>query len=239
MVGIDLLDGDAFGSSVASLHDLDADGEEDLAVGAPGRTNTGSSSTGAVLVCLLHPNRTIKSSRWLGQFSTGGLPIGGLGGTPLRFGASMNAVSPCVGRGSGSGVECVSELLVGAPATAIHEPGQGALVLVGLGHNSSQDALHGGIRVESGLMIGSGQGGMQSQGSSQNESFGSAVGFLGDIDGDGRPEVLVGSDTAIVDGVRAGAVHTLSLHSENGTVYRSVRLDAATNNATLGAVASG
>ncbi|MEO2017324.1 MAG: VCBS domain-containing protein [Fuerstiella sp.] len=69
--GPNLTNGDFFGSSVASLEDLDGDGVTDLAVGAFG-DDTGGTYRGAVHVLFLNSDGTVKSSTKIAHNTNGG-----------------------------------------------------------------------------------------------------------------------------------------------------------------------
>ena len=69
--GPTLANGDHFGSSVASLGDLDGDGVTDLAVGAIGDA-TGRTNRGAVYVLFMNANGTVKSSQKIASGIGGG-----------------------------------------------------------------------------------------------------------------------------------------------------------------------
>ena len=92
--GPTLANSDYFGSSVASLGDLDGDGVTDLAVGAI-YDDTGGTNRGAVHVLFMNSNGTVKSSQKIAS---------GIGGGPTlangdQFGASVAALGDLDGDG--------------------------------------------------------------------------------------------------------------------------------------------
>ena len=95
---------DDFGRSVAAIGDLDGDGLIDLAVGAPG-DDEGGSTTGAAYVLALNADGTVK---WINKLSNaaGDLPFTLQSGG--YFGSSVAAADDIDGDG-------MSELIVGAP----------------------------------------------------------------------------------------------------------------------------
>ncbi|NQT17348.1 MAG: FG-GAP repeat protein, partial [Planctomycetes bacterium] len=95
-------DSDRFGSSVANVGDLDADGVTDLAVGADG-DDDGSAASGAVWMLFLNSDGTVKDHRKIS--STEGLFTGSLYGD--NFGCSVASVGDLDGDGG-------ADLAVGA-----------------------------------------------------------------------------------------------------------------------------
>ena len=100
--GPTLANGDRFGSSIASLGDLDGDGIADLAVGAAG-DDTGGSYRGAVHVLFMNANGTVKSSQKIAS----GTP----GAPPLANGDAFGSRVASLGDLDGDGV---TDLAVGA-----------------------------------------------------------------------------------------------------------------------------
>ncbi|HIK93460.1 MAG TPA: hypothetical protein EYG03_16030, partial [Planctomycetes bacterium] len=99
--GPTLVSGDSFGSSVASVGDLDGDGVADLVVGASG---TDGYLQGAVYLLLLNADGSAKSSTKIAS-DTGGGPTLGIGDV---FGSSVTSLGDLNGDG-------VVDLAVGAP----------------------------------------------------------------------------------------------------------------------------
>ena len=100
--GPTLADVDCFGSSVASLGDLDGDGVTDLAVGAGG-DDTGGSDRGAVHVLFMNANGTVKSSVKIASGTNGGPTLADFD----HFGSSVASLGDLDGDG-------VTDLAVGA-----------------------------------------------------------------------------------------------------------------------------
>ena len=109
--------GSQFGWSMTNLGDLDGDGVDDLAVGAPGEPNTylngsGYANTetrsGAVYILFMSTNGTVKSSTRVGGMSNGG-PMLYSGD---EFGYSVAGLGDLDGDG-------VLDMAVGAPGTII------------------------------------------------------------------------------------------------------------------------
>ncbi len=174
-------DGDWFGSSVARLSDLDGDGTEDVAVGAPNDDDGGGflgADYGAVWVLFLNPNGTVRAEQKIS------MTAGGFQGTLEQDDSFGNSVAG-LGDLDGDGTE---DLAVGAPGEDDGGPGEGeaergAVWVLFL----SPD---GTVKAEQ--KISGTAGGLE--GTLQNgDFFGSAVAGLGDLDGDGIEDLAVGA----------------------------------------------
>jgi hypothetical protein len=167
-----LADGDAFGSSATVLGDVDGNGVADVALGAPGDDGAGS-DRGAVWVLLLEAN---------------GQAIG-----VQEIDAEVPALSGILADGDGFGTSVASlgdvngdgtpDLVAGAPGSDTGGSGFGLLVVVFLAPDGSAVEAH---------TIGANMGGFTGTLQS-NERFGEQLVALGDHDGDGIGDVLVGS----------------------------------------------
>ena len=180
---------DFFGSAVSSIGDLDGDGVSDLAVGAM-RDDNGDSNAGAVYVLLLNADGTVKSQQKISD-GQGGLAINTLESNVL-FGNAVSSVPDLDGDG-------VGELAVGARGAFGQDiPGGGAVYLLWLNANGT---------VKRQQKISDGHGGFSDYTLRTSDRFGSAVSSLGDLDGDGVPEIAIGASWV------EGAVYILSLAS--------------------------
>ena len=187
---------DWFGSSVASLGDLDGDGVGDLAVGVR-RDDDGGDLRGAVWLLFLNPDGTVKSHQKVSDTQ------GGFGGTldnGDEFGASVAALGDLDGDG-------VGDLAVGAWGDDDGGSGQGAVWVLFLNTNGT---------VKSHQKISETQGGFTGI-LDDGDLFGASVASLGDLDGDGVGDLAVGANNDDDGGRSRGAVWTLFLNT-NGTV---------------------
>ena len=197
---------DRFGEAVTSLGDLDGDGVVDLAASAIGR----SASEGAVFVLFMNADGTVRAHQEISS-GTGGLP-GTLDAGDL-FGSALAGIGDLDG-------DRVPDLVVG---------------LSGDLPNGSMTSSQGSIRVlflnadgtvKSAQSIGQGVGGFAAS-LGTGDQFGAALAAVGDITGDGLPDVAVGSPERANDGtslLRAGSVWLLGLNAD-GSVASEVEIE--------------
>jgi len=193
-------DGDRFGAAVAGIGDLDGDGFEDLVVGAPG-DDDGGSGKGAFYVVFLTfdlvegivVDREVKISGTTGGFN-GTLDVAD------AFGSALSSIGDVNGDG-------VDDLAVGVSFDDDEGPSRGAVYVVFM----SPTGLALGDRKISSFTGGFG-GDLD-----DFDLFGSSVAGLGDLDGDGIPDLAVGAFGDDDGGASHGAVWILFLNAD-GTV---------------------
>jgi len=191
-----LRNNDEFGRSVASLGDLDGNGVPDLAVGAP-TDATGGPRRGAVWILFLQADGSVLRSVKIAS---------GMGGFTGRlrnydwFGFSVANLGDFDGDG-------VTDLAVGAALDDDGAVNAGAAWLLTL----LPDGRVKGHRKIS-LLSGGFTGLLESP-----DQFGTSVARVGDLNGDGVPELAVGAVKDGDGGRQRGAVYLLYLTSD-GTV---------------------
>ena len=112
-----LADSSAFGSSIAALGNIDAEGTPDIAVGA-----AGDNGAGAMFVLLLRPDGSVRANTALRSGSSGA-PIISTGDS---FGLSCTLLGDLDG-------DLVPELAVGSPGESLTTSGAGATYIFSLG----------------------------------------------------------------------------------------------------------
>jgi hypothetical protein len=170
--------GDLAGSALAGGEDFDGDGYDDLVVAAPG------ASGGAGTTYL-----------WKGESNWGDW-----GRFCSLEGAQLRLTGDRRGDAAGSSVallddfdgDGVADLAVGAPA---HGSGAQGTVYLMLG-DSGWSGTHSLNEAD-----------ISWHGEAPGDALGSAVANAGDVDGDGRSDLLVGAPAADHAGTNAGAVH--------------------------------
>lgn len=184
--GGELSDHDAFGSSVAPLGDLDGDGVADLAVGAIWDEDEETLlAHGSVWILFLNPDATVRDQAKI-EPGAGGLPP--VSADPAMFGLSITGIGDIDGDG-------VPDMAVGEPQHG-WSPAVWILLLTADGRVKAHRRITGeSIGDEPGYW----------------GVFGWSVLGLGDLDGEGRPELLVSTRASL---------HFLTL-SPTGDVVRT------------------
>jgi len=183
-----LVAGDLFGFSLAAPGDLDGDGLGDLVVGEVGDDDAGLNS-GAAWILYLRADGSVRAQRKLG-----GTTIGLLGqlGPGDQFGTGVAALGDLDGDGR-------SELAISAAKDDDGGPDRGAVYLIGLGAGGSLGKL---------TKLGSPAYPLRLRNS---DWFGSGLGALGDLNGDGRLDLVIGARMDDDSGSNRGAVYVTFL----------------------------
>jgi hypothetical protein len=202
--GPTLANGDRFGSSVASIGDLDGDGIGDLAAGAIS-DDTGGDYRGAVHVLFMNSSGTVKGSQKIASGAGGG-PVLANGDV---FGISVAALGDLDG-------DAISDLAVGAMFDDTGGSGRGAVHVLFMNPNGT---------VKNSQKIASGIGGGPTL--NDGDYFGRSVASLGDLNGDGVHDLAVGAYRDDTGGSGRGALHVLFLNA-NGRVQGSEKIASAT-----------
>lgn len=186
----------ALGYAMASLGDLDGDGTEELAVGTP-------FSQGVVFLLDMNADGTVRSHVEIGAGKGG---FGGTLGNDDFFGASLASLPDLDGDG-------VGELAVGAPETLEVFLPEGAVWILLLNPDGTVKAQQKLSTLQGGL----------SNLPSAKDAFGCAVVSLGDIDGDGSPELAIGAPEDDAVSLNEGSVWIVSLNPD-GTAKRDSKI---------------
>ncbi|MHC4880758.1 MAG: integrin alpha [Planctomycetota bacterium] len=192
-----------FGSSLASLGDIDGDGITDLAVGATHHRRN-DKHAGSVYILLLNSDGSVKHSTKIASNTNGGPTLP----KDSRFGSSLALLGDLNQDGA-------VELAVGAPGfrtkvfvITLHPDGSASTILEVLEDSSR------GVVFDS------------------NSGFGSSMAAIGDFNGDGVNDLVVGAPFAPSDGAGTGAVYLLLLNTD-GSVQNSTKIASGTNNGPI------
>ncbi|MCB9230515.1 MAG: FG-GAP repeat protein [Bacteroidia bacterium] len=199
-------DSDLFGDALASIGDLDHDGIPDL-VSTAQWDDDGGTDRGAVYVLFMNASGTVKSQQKIsstqGNFS-------GLLDDLDWFGIDVEHLGDLDGDGN-------PDLAVGAAQDDDGGSNRGAVWILFLNADGT---------VKSHQKISDTQGGLAAT-LDDNDSFGSSVANLGDLDGDGVIDLAVGARWDDDGGVDFGAVYVLFLNA-NGTVKAEQKISSTT-----------
>jgi len=187
---------DNFGNASSPIGDIDGDGTEDLAVAAVA-DDDGGTDRGSVYILFLNPDGTVKAEQKISD-STGGL-VATLDNDD-RFGKSVGGLGDLDGDGIG-------DLAVGAYHDDDGGPEHGAIYILFLNADGSVKAEQKISDTAGGLATPLGD----------DDYFGESVAGIGDLDGDGVTDLLVGAYGDDDGGTNRGAVYVLFLNSD-GTV---------------------
>ncbi len=200
----DLDNNDQFGSAVAGIGDLNGDGFADIAVGAP-FDDDGGDDRGAVWVLFMNADGSVAGTAKISDEQNvfnGDLNDGD------HFGNAIARLGDLDGDG-------VSELAVGAELANLNGTRKGVVWILFMNSDGS---------VKLARRIGDGEGDFKDN-LSADDHFGSALAGIGDLDGDGIPDLAVGADQYDGGGSNRGAIWVLFMTSD-GKVRDERRITA-------------
>jgi len=189
----DLDDDDRFGSAIAAIGDVNGDGITDLAVGAP-NDDDGSNNAGAVWILFMRMDGSVDA--WQKVSDSEGSFGGSLDGED-HFGAAVAGIGDLDDDG-------IPDLVVGAPGGDKSGTDRGEIWVLFLDSE-------GKVRDEQ--RIADSDGGFEGA-LADDDSFGSAVANVGDLNGDGIPDLGVGAPNDDDGAANAGAIWILILKTD-------------------------
>jgi hypothetical protein len=192
----DLDNDDHFGSALAAPGDIDGDGILDLAVGAP-LDDDGGDDRGAVWLLFLDAAARVREARKISdRFGDFELDLN----NGDHFGAALAAPGDIDGDG-------INDLVVGAPLDGDGGTATGAVWILFMNTD-------GTVRDAQKISHDEGDFGGDLD---NDDRFGSAVAGIGDLDGDGVIDIVVGAPNDADGGLGRGAVWVVFLN-QDGTV---------------------
>jgi len=202
--GPSLANDDRFGYGVAGIGDLNNDGVEDIAVGAP-YDDEGGSANGVIHILFMNTDGSVDSTVEINDATANG-PV--LDDAQDILGTDIANIGDLDGDG-------VQDLAVGAAnSEAVH-----------ILFMNTDGSLNGAAKINSSTDNG--------PVTAAGAWFGFQVSTVGDLNGDGVVDIAVGAHIDDVTGTDRGAIHIIYLNTD-GSVVESIRIDdAVTNGPTL------
>ena len=193
---------DEFGASVALIGDLDDDGVSDIAAGAP-TDATGGDSRGAIHILLMNSDGTVKSTIKIDDSTTDGPALADYD----KFGASVAGIGDLNNDGT-------TDIAVGAP----DNDNKGTVYVLFM---NTDGTVKSTIKIDDSTPNGPVP--------ADYSYFGTSVANIGDLDGDGVLDIVVGAPGDPTGGDRRGAVFVMLMNT-NGTVKSTAKIDDSTAN---------
>ncbi len=202
-------DFDFFGSAVASIGDLNADGVDDIAVGSFGDSD-GGSSRGAIYILFMDIDGTLDATAGVsGQGWTKISDTEGSFDATLNDGDGFGISIASIGDLNGDGV---TDLVVGAQEDDTGGTGRGAVYILFLDTDGSLDAT-AGVSGTGWTKISDTEGSFNAT-LDDDDNFGNSVAALGDLNADGVEDIMVGAYQDDDGGASRGSVYVLFLDTD-------------------------
>ena len=187
-----------FGGSVANIGDFDGNGYDDLAVGSNLSPGGGSVATGAVYILFMDEdpgNGLAKATVVIDDTTTNGPTLS----DDDRFGSSVANMGDIDGNG-------VNDLVVGARGDDEGGSWTGAVHILFLNSDGSvEETIEINSSTDKGPTLSAG------------DAFGTSLAHIGDLNGNGVNDLVVGTNLDDGDGSDRGVVHILFFTSETAT----------------------
>jgi len=201
-----LSDNDYFGNSVANIGDLDGDGIDDIAVGAR-YDDTGGTDKGAIHIIFLNADGTPKSTIEINDNTVNGPVLSDFD----YFGSSVSNIGDLDGDG-------IDDIVVGAFLGEADGYNRGEIHIIFLNSDGSPKST---VEINDSTVNGPVL--------SDYDYFGYSVTNIGDLDGDGIDDIVVGAIYDDEGGLNRGAIHIILLNND-GTPKSTVEINASTVN---------
>ncbi len=197
---------DYFGYSTANIGDLNGDGISDIVVGAP-NDDAGGTSRGAIHVMLMNSDETVSRTIEINDHTANG--------PALNYGDYFGYSTANIGDLNGDGI---SDIAVGAPYDDAGGADRGAIhVMLMNSDGTVSRTMEINDHTENGPVL------------NNDDYFGSSIANIGDLNGDGISDIVVGASRDDAGGADRGAIHVMLMNSD-GTVSRTIEINDYTAN---------
>ncbi len=204
-------EGDNFGNSVTVIGDVNGDGINDIAIGAPFTDDGGvgySANYGAIYILFLDPTTVLKTSAPPQMISSLNGSFTASLDSADYFGISLTAAGDLNG-------DNIPDVIVGAHQDDDGGTNQGALYSLFLETNGKVKSYQK-ISETSGNFLGS---------LDANDQFAYSLAYVGDVNGDNDPDILVGAVYDDDGGADHGAVWLLNLKATHTLTLSTTTYD--------------
>ena len=204
--GPSLNDNDFFGTSVASIGDLNRDGIPDIVVGAYG-DDAGGNSKGAIHIMFMNTDGSVKSTVEINDTT----PYGPSLNNTDYFGVSVASIGDL-------DHDDVDDIIVGARGDNAGGNSKGAIHIMFMNTDGSVKST---VEINDTTTNGPSL--------SNEDFFGTSVTSIGDLNRDGIPDIAVGANWDNAGGPDRGAIHIMFMNTD-GSVDKTVEINGATTN---------
>ena len=192
--------------SVANIGDLDGDGVNDLAVGANG-DDDGGGNRGAVHIIFMNTDGSVDSTVEINSSTANGPTLT----NGDHFGKSVENIGDLNNDG-------VNDLAIGAHQDDDGGTDRGAVHILYMNTDGSVDST---VEINDSTTNGPEL--------EDEDAFGRSVANIGDLDGDGVNDLIVGADKDNAGGANRGTIHIIHMNTD-GSVKSTVEINNETTN---------
>jgi len=204
--GPTLTNSDWFGGAVANIGDLDGDGVNDLAVGTTG-DDEGGDLRGAVHIMFMNTDGSVDSTVEINSSTANGPTLT----NGDHFGKSVENIGDLNNDG-------VNDLAIGAHQDDDGGTDRGAVHILYMNTDGSVDST---VEINDSTTNGPEL--------EDEDAFGRSVANIGDLDGDGVNDLIVGADKDNAGGANRGTIHIIHMNTD-GSVKSTVEINNETTN---------
>ena len=204
--GPDLANNDQFGFGITNIGDLNGDGVNDLIVGANG-DDEGGGARGAVHIMFMNTDGSVDSTVEINSSTANGPTLT----NGDHFGKSVENIGDLNNDG-------VNDLAIGAHQDDDGGTDRGAVHILYMNTDGSVDST---VEINDSTTNGPEL--------EDEDAFGRSVANIGDLDGDGVNDLIVGADKDNAGGANRGTIHIIHMNTD-GSVKSTVEINNETTN---------